>query len=268
MSYLYYESSPWVLPGLMLIVLGLSIELPYRFAGWLSRNKPKLDPINVLQGGLLTLAAFVLGLSFSQASARFDGRRALVVVEANAIGTTWLRADQLDSTQSKLFRQILMDDTAARVTAYGAPNNSALYQRMIERSNRDQDELWTIAGSAFRANQTNVALAQLRQSLNDMIDVSSQQRQALASHVPTAIITLVLTLVTLASLSLGIRFALEGYRPRFMSAIYVLAYVVVISMMVDYDRPNTGLVTVSLTPLTLQLQSMEQFLAKTAPRDD
>jgi hypothetical protein len=96
----------------MLVVLALSIELPYRFAGWLSRNRPKLDPINVLQGGLLTLAAFVLGLSFSQASARFDGRRALVVVEANAIGTTWLRADQLDSTQSKLFRQTLINDVA------------------------------------------------------------------------------------------------------------------------------------------------------------
>lgn len=243
----------------MLVVLALSIELPYRFAGWLSqRNEPKLDPINVLQAGILTLAAFVLGLSFSQASARFDARRALVVAEANAIGTTWLRADELQPAQVKQFHQILVDDTATRVAAYGAPNNAPLYQQMIERSNHDQDELWAIASFALHAHPTNLGLSQLRQSLNDTIDVSSQQRQALASHVPTAIVTLVLVLVTLAALSLGIRFALEGYRPLFMSAVYILAYVVVISMMIDYDRPNTGFVRVSLTPLTLQLQSMER----------
>jgi hypothetical protein len=264
MTYLYYNSSSWVLPALMLVVLGLSIELPFRFGGWLSRDKPKLDPINVLQAGLLTLAAFVLGLTFSQASARFDSRRALVVAEANAIGTTWLRSDQLEPAQSKLFRQILIDDTAARVAAYGLPNTSELYQQKIDRSNHDQDELWRIAASAFRAHQTSLGLGQLRQSLNDTIDVSSQQRQALASHVPTAIVTLVLALVTLATLSLGVRFALEGYRPLYLSAIYILAYVVVISMMIDYDRPNTGLVTVNLNPLTVQLQSMERTLQSSA----
>lgn len=259
MTYLFYESSPWVLPTLMLVVLALSIELPYRVAGWLSRrHNPKLDPVNVLQAGLLTLSAFVLGLSWSQASARFDSRRALVVAETNALGTTWLRADQLESTQAKRFRLILTDDTAARLAAYGVPNNSKLYQQMIDRSNHDQDQLWAIVSSALHAHQTSLGLSQLRQSLNDTIDVSSQQRQALASHVPTAIVTLVLVLVTLAALSLGIRFGLEGYRPLFMSAVYILAYVVVISMMIDYDRPNTGFVKVSLTPLTLQLQSMER----------
>jgi hypothetical protein len=47
-----------------------------------------------VQAGLFTLAAFVLRLSFSQASARFDARRGFVMKEANAIGTTFLRANQ------------------------------------------------------------------------------------------------------------------------------------------------------------------------------
>jgi hypothetical protein len=29
-------------------------------------------------------------------------------------------------------------------------------------------------------------------------------------------------------------------------------------MMVDYDRPNTGFVSVTLTPLKLQLESMQR----------
>ena len=91
-----------------------------------------------------------------------------------------------------------------------------------------------------------------------MIDVSLEQYQALTGHVPTAIIVLTLVLVILATLSLSLRFAIDESRPAVLSAIYVIAYVLVINMMVDYDRPNTGFVRVSLAPLKLQLQSMQR----------
>lgn len=89
-----FFGNPWLLPAVMLTVLVLSIEIPYRFGDVLVRSSVNTDAWNAVQAGILTLVAFVLGLSFSQASARFDARRGLVVKEANAIGTTWLRADR------------------------------------------------------------------------------------------------------------------------------------------------------------------------------
>jgi hypothetical protein len=256
-TYFIYQSNSWLFVTVILLVLALAIEIPYRvFKGYFSGNKEKTDPLNALQAGILTLSAFVLSLSFSQAQARFDARRALVTTEANAIGTTWLRADSLGPAQAPRFRQVLTDDISARLAAYGAPRNPQLYQQSIDRSTRDQDELWTIASSALQAHET-FGLSQLRQSVNDTIDVAAQQRQSIASKVPTQVTTLTLLLVILGAMSLGVRFALDGSRPTLMSAIYVAAYVVVISMMVDYDRQDTGLIKVSLTPLTLQLQSME-----------
>lgn len=50
----------------------------------------------------------------------------------------------------------------------------------------------------------------------------------------------------------------EKVRPAALSAIYVVASVVVISMMIDYDRPQSGFIKVDLTTLTLQLQSMQR----------
>jgi hypothetical protein len=38
----------------------------------------------------------------------------------------------------------------------------------------------------------------------------------------------------------------------------VLAYVIVIEMMIDYDRPSSGFVTVSLAPTTTQLEVMQR----------
>lgn len=251
-----YRSSPWMLPTLMFVVLGLAIELPYRFKALLPLKKLNPDSINAVQTALLTLSAFVLGLSFSQASARFDARRSVVVAEANSIDATWLRADQLQPAESKRFRRILTGDTAAGLVAYQSPYDPELVRRTTDRINRDEKELWRITSSALRSRET-LGLSLLMQSLNDTLDFTARERQALASHVPTAIVVLTLCLVTLATLSLGIRFAVLGSRPVMMSIIYVVAYVIVIEMMVDYDRPNNGFVTVSLSALTDELQSMQ-----------
>jgi len=112
--------------------------------------------------------------------------------------------------------------------------------------------------SSLHAHQSTLGISLLMQSLNDTIDLSSEQLQALTSHVPTAVLVLTLALVTLGTLSLGLRFAMDQSRPAILSAIYVIAYVLVINMMVDYDRPNTGFVSVTLTPLKLQLESMQR----------
>jgi hypothetical protein len=166
-----------------------------------------VDAWNAVQAGILTLAAFVLGLSFSQASARFDARRGLVVKEANAIGTTWLRANQLQPPQTRSFRTVLVGYTAARLRAYQSPGNRALYARTIAQSSQEQAQLWSLASSDLRAHQTNLGLSLLLESLNDTIDVSAEQLQALKGHVPTAMVLFTLALVVLGALSTGVRFA-------------------------------------------------------------
>jgi hypothetical protein len=63
------------------------------------------------------------------------------------------------------------------------------------------------------------------------------------------------------ALSLGLRFAADGARPAALSAIYVVASVIVVTMMIGYDRPQTGFVTVNLNPLKIQLQAMQSSKA-------
>jgi hypothetical protein len=253
----FFGSNPWLLPAVLLIVLGLSIELPFRF--WkISEASPVTDgAFNTTQAALLTLGVFVLGLSFAQASARYDARRTLVVKEANAIGTTWLRADQLGAAETTTFRRILTEYTAVRLKAYGAPEDPQLRQRALDQSDRDQAALWAIASKALRGHESNLGLALLAQTLNDTIDVSAEQLAALRGRVPTAMLVLMIVLVTLGTLSIGIRFARDKSRPALMSAIFVVASVVVINMVIDYDRPQTGFVNINLDPLHRQLQSMQ-----------
>jgi hypothetical protein len=255
---LFFSSSPWVLPVVMLLVLTLAIELPYRFLQLAVEAAGRhVNAFSVVQTGLVTLASFVLGLSFAQASERYDARRELVVKEANAIGTTWLRADQLSAKDRDRFRRILTSYTAARLDAYQTPRNPTLYEQTLQQSDRNQSQLWQIVSTAMQADRTNLGLSLLMQTLNDTIDVSAEQLQALTTHVPTAVVTLTLVLVSLSALSVGLRFALERARPPVLSAVYVFAFVVVITMMIDYDRPQAGFVKINLNPITMQLAAMQ-----------
>lgn len=263
MTYLIFDASPWIFTVVLLVLLALSIELPYRLGQRVAQKmEHHREAFTAAQAGLLTLASFVLGLSFSQAEGRFDARRELVVKEANAIGTTWLRADQLSASQRDSFRKLLTDYTAARLQAYQSPlgsssNGTPLYQRTLDQSTRDQDAIWAIASSELTAKPTSLGLSLLMQSLNNTIDVSTEQLQALTNHVPTAVVVLTVGLVTLGGLSIGIRFAANASRPMLLSIIYVVANVVVIGMMIDYDRPQTGLIRINLKPLQVQLEAMQ-----------
>src|ERR1700753_3573722 len=51
--------------------------------------------ISLLEGSLLTLFGLLMGFTFSMAVSRYDARKELIVKEANAIGTTWLRSATL-----------------------------------------------------------------------------------------------------------------------------------------------------------------------------
>ena len=53
------------------------------------------EGVGVIDGAVFALPGLLLAFTFSGAAARFDTRRHLIVEEANAIGTAYLRLDLL-----------------------------------------------------------------------------------------------------------------------------------------------------------------------------
>jgi len=64
-------------------------------------------PGRPLQGAILGLLGLLLAFSFAAAGARFLERQDLIVQEANAIGTAYLRADLLDELYRSELRAAL-----------------------------------------------------------------------------------------------------------------------------------------------------------------
>src|SRR6185437_8902379 len=83
----------------------------FRLGRWWQERMPgeQEGPTGVLVGSLLALMAFLLAVTMSMASDRFDARRALVLAEANAIGQTYLQADYLPQPATDQMRELLRE---------------------------------------------------------------------------------------------------------------------------------------------------------------
>src|SRR5215510_1638179 len=84
----------WGLFFSFLALLLAAVEGGYRLGRWRRSqvSDEKEQPVGAMVASILGLVALVLGFTFSLAANRFDARRVGVLDEANAIGTTWLRA--------------------------------------------------------------------------------------------------------------------------------------------------------------------------------
>ena len=221
------------------------------------RGKTFDDAFKSTQTAILGLSALILGFTFSLAAQRYDGRRALVSQEANAIGTTYLRADYLPPAPERRFRTLLRNYTAVRIDHYRTFGEQDDDVRSLAATARYQNELWAISATAGRADSSNVQLAQLTQSLNDTIDISAQQETRLGSRIPSSMLGFVVLMVSINALLQGFGFGRSKHLKVGVSLGYLILMSLVVFTIVDLDRPQRGLIKVNLKPLEVQYRSMQ-----------
>src|SRR3974390_1430278 len=73
------------------------------------------DHIATLESAILSLLALMIGFTFAMALSRFEGRRDAVLNEANAIGTTALRARLLPQPERKEVLKLLKEYVKVRL---------------------------------------------------------------------------------------------------------------------------------------------------------
>src|SRR5215472_16903310 len=132
----------WALFISILLIVLLSVECGYRLGKYRrSRHEEEKEaPLGTMIGATLGLLAFILAFTFGLAAARFDSWRQVLLDEANAIGTTYLRAGMLPERGGQI-RGLLRDCVRARLEAV-QPGKLA---EGIRRSEDIQQKLWTEA---------------------------------------------------------------------------------------------------------------------------
>ncbi len=213
------------------------------------------EPIGVLQAALLGLVGLILAFGLSLAVGRYETRRAAVVAEANAIGTTYLRAQLIAEPARSESLNLLRRYTDLSLRMSREVPASAAMRRTTAEQSVLQRRLWHLAGTAISGAPTASAPRLYVDTLNDMIDQQTVRVSALNNRVPGAVLGLE---VIGAAVVVGLLALYLSVLGRGLLAAIVAAGLVTLLLLVtfDLDRPARGLIRVPATPLESLRASM------------
>jgi hypothetical protein len=212
---------------------------------WQVRTPGEQEGTGVLVGSILALLAFLLAVTMGMASDRFDARRAIVLEEADAIGTTYLRAGYLPEPASSRTRELLREYVPLRLVLTAQADATAV----VRDSAAIQKELWSLAEEVARTTDKGDLVALYIESLNDVIDVHEDRVTARNARVPETIVLLLLGGSALSLAMVGYNSGLTRHRSILSAMVLILALGAVLMIVVDLDRPREGFIQVSQQPL-------------------
>jgi Flp pilus assembly protein TadB len=222
------------------------------------------EPFAALQAALLGVVGLILAFGLSLAVERYEGRRATVVDESNAIGTTYLRAQTLaEPMRTRSLNDLRrFADTSIRL-ADSIPQ-SGREKRAIAHSEQIERELWGLGGQSLARSPQDSAPRLYIESLNQMFDSQGTRVAALSNRVPTAVLILEIVGAAVALGLLSVYLAITG---RGVLTVLLAAALVTMILLVtfDLDRPTRGLIKVPDTPLTSVRASMDEPPAAQGP---
>lgn len=255
----------WFSDIAIVIALLVTSELMFR-AGRSSRKREDENTksqLNTAQASALGLLALMLGFTLSMAESRFNARRMINVEEANAVGTTYLRAAYLPEPFRAPARQLLRDYVKSRRDFYRATNKEA--PAATARSEEIQRQLWDGVVKMAPSYLGSDVIALYIDALNQMIDSSAAREVYVAARVPWTI-TLLVILISLAAVGItGYACGLGGGRVPVTVGLLPALIGLALAVIADLDRSREGYIKTGDLPMRLLEQTMQDEQAAQRP---
>src|SRR6187401_748307 len=113
---MFFSLPSWAVALIVVAVIGAATAAGYATGRYLREHRATIrEPFGVLQGALLGVVGLLLAFGLSLAVSRYEDRRSNIVAEANAIGTTYLRAQTLDEPVRSRSMNLLVRYTGSAI---------------------------------------------------------------------------------------------------------------------------------------------------------
>jgi hypothetical protein len=198
-----------------------------------------------LGGAVFALLGLLVGFSFSGAAGRFETKRHLIVEEAGAIETAYLRIDLLPADVRPGLRALFPRYVDARLAIYSKLPDWAAAEAEMARAEALQQEIWGLAAAACQQTTVQGVTQLVTEAMNDMIDKSLERTAALRTHAPPIIFVLLGVVALVCAFLAG--YDASGRKTRSwvhsigFAAIVAIAFYVIL----DLDHPWVGLIRLS-----------------------
>lgn len=227
----------------LFIGMMVCLELGYRFGSRQAHLNPDAqEGISALDAAVFGLLGLLLGFAFAGAMSRLDARRQLIVREANAIGTAYLRVDLLPPANQSDMRHLFRDYIEARLGVYEARSDPTAFGQRVSQAKQLQQRIWAAAVEAVRVDQTQNTARVVLPALNEMIDVSTARMVALRTRMPVLIFALLMAVALLSGLVGGYAMARRKSHSVLHIVLFAAAVSITVYTVLDLDNPQSGLI--------------------------
>ncbi|HYR84190.1 MAG TPA: DUF4239 domain-containing protein [Terriglobia bacterium] len=200
------------------------------------------------------LMGLLIAFTFSGAASRWEVRRTLIVQEANAISTAYLRLDLLPSSSQTTLRDTFRRYVRSRLAIYQKIPDIDAARAELEQSHTLQNEIWQQAVAAAKQADSPAVLTLVLQPINEMIDITDTRTAALQAHLPFVIFLMLAVTVLASSMLAGYNMGGSGKRSWMHVISYALLVCSAVYLVLELEYPRLGLV---------RIDGADQILAQT-----
>lgn len=242
---------------LLILSFGLGYIVRTRSFGSAKATSAEQGQEGLIVSAVMAVVGLLIGFTFSLSVQRFEERRMLVVTEANAIGTAYLRAQLLDEPDRTRLSNLLSAYTDNRIVLAGAHSDR---KELVEKNDRLLTEIWAAVSAASKTPRGQAVSTPLLFAFNDLIDHDTLRKAARVTQIPGLVMAMLYVFLITTAFIVG--FVLSGHRQRMIAIVMLLLLTFAIGIIVDLNSPTSGSIRESQQPMLLTKQLLSQ------PRSD
>ncbi len=214
--------------------IGRAMKVPDAF--WASAS--------LIEAAVFGLLGLLLAFQFGGAAARLDHRRALIVQEANAIGTAYLRLNLVAPDQQPALRDLFRRYAESRIRVWEKVPDLKAVEAEARAAQKLQTEIWSRAMAATGQESSVVPALLLLPALNEMIDVTTARDVAARTHAPVLVVFLLLSVALLSALLSGYAMSVASRRSWLHPLVFAAVIAITIFVILDLEYPRIGLIRI------------------------
>jgi hypothetical protein len=208
------------------------------------------------QNTLLALSGLLIGFTFSMAEGRYAARKELLIAEANAIGTTYLRTRLIDGAPGEELRAILRRYVDVRLAFVDAGADRERSEGLLRQSGELEAQMWSRIAAVGRADSHSLMNGLLVQAANDMIDKAAAHVAAFDTPLPASVFVVLILATAVAVAAVGHGCGLEKRISVHGMLVMPVLLATVILLVFDLAHPRLGMTRVKDPTLVRLKQSL------------
>ena len=197
-----------------------------------------------MEGAVYGLLGLLIAFTFSGAATRYDSRKLLIVEEANAIGTAYLRLDLLPAGAQASLKEKFRQYVDSRLEIYQKLPDKKAAKAAFDKSTSYQNAIWAEAVAASQSSSSSSPTMLLLPALNQMIDITTTRTVASQVHPPSIVYFLLMGLALVSALLAGYSMGESRSHNWLHTLLYAAILSLAIYVILDLEYPRLGLIRI------------------------